>query len=90
MAAISAFRVTQHGRFFHLSLEIEFNALSIIQFPGSVQLTLRLLWTKMFLKNQGPNYFYQAIVLFLCVSNSVYYVAVGLSLEVQFRIATRP
>ena len=32
MAAISAFRVTQHIQIFHFSLEIEFNALRFINY----------------------------------------------------------
>ena len=32
MAAISAFRVTQHSQTFHFSLEIEFNALRFINY----------------------------------------------------------
>ena len=32
MAAISAFRVTQHSQIFHFSLEIEFNALHFISY----------------------------------------------------------
>ena len=32
MAAISAFRVTQHSQIFHFSLEIEFNALRFINY----------------------------------------------------------
>ena len=32
MAAISAFRVTQHSQFFHFSLEIEFNVLRFINY----------------------------------------------------------
>ena len=49
------------------------------------------MWTKMLFRNQGPNYFYQGFVLFLCVSDSVCYVAAGiLEFYVQFRNATRP
>ena len=47
MVAITAFRVTQHGnmaRFFHFSLEIEFNSLRFINYTtGSAQLTPWLL-----------------------------------------------
>ena len=32
MAAINAFRVTQHSQIFHFSLEIEFNALRFINY----------------------------------------------------------